>query len=448
MSMFRYDASDDAAGTAALERGENAQQRSGAPEGSKLRFWRKAATMEDAARPRGSGNVVRSWSSAALTILLAMGAVVVTAPSAEADPVSIGDAAPFAVLAGSAVSNSNLTRVIGDLGTSPGSSVTGFPPGIVTGTIHAGDSTAANAKSDVVAAYNDLSGRPPNATVPAELGSTTKTPGVYASTTGNFQINGTLTLDAQANPDALFVFKAATLTAAMSSTVTLTGGAQADNLYWVISDSATLNTFTTFRGDLIASNAITVNTRANAIGRLFTLNNAITISGAGSEPATLLQLPDDRPTTTTLSTNNNPARPGQSITFTANVNPTSGTLVPQGDVAFKDGDTVLGTAFQSTTQPAVFTTSSLGAGQHRMTAVYLGGTTFDGENPVNFAPSTSPSINEVVRTSLWSNADAPDIASYPDASAVTLGVKFKASTSGMVTGIRFYKGSLNTGTHT
>jgi hypothetical protein len=315
----------------------------------------------------------------------------------KAQSVSIGAAAPFAVLAGSNVTNTDLTRVIGDLGVSPGSTVTGFPPGTINGTTHAGDSTAANAKADVVTAYNNLTAMTPNATLPAELGNTTRTPGVYDSTTGNFQINGTLTLDAQANPDAIFVFKAATLTAAMSSTITLTGGAQANNLYWVISDSATLNTFTTFRGDLIAANAINVNTRANPIGRLFTLNNAITITGATSQPPTLIQLPDDRPTTTTLTSNNNPAKTGEPITFTATVQQTSGTLTPQGNVAFKDGNTVLGTAFfYSTTQPATFTTSTLSAGQHNITAVYLGGTTFDQEQPIHWAPSTSPTLNQTV----------------------------------------------------
>jgi hypothetical protein len=232
--------------------------------------------------------------------------------------------------------------------------------------------------------------------VAQELGGTTKTPGVYDSTTGIFQINGTLTLDAQANPDALFVFRAATLNAAMSSTITLTGGAQADNLYWVISNSATLNTFTTFRGNLIAANTISVAARANVIGRVFTLNNSIAITGADSQPPTLLRIPDDRPTTTTLSSDNNPSRAGQPVTFTADVHATGGALLPQGNVAFKDGDTVLGTAFHSSTQPATFTTSSLAPGQHNITAVYLGGTTFDHEEPVYFAPSTSAPLTQTV----------------------------------------------------
>ncbi|GAA0359946.1 DUF4082 domain-containing protein [Actinoallomurus spadix] len=389
-----------------------------------------------------------SWLSAALAAVLSLGAIVMTQESAQAQPVSIGAAAPFAVLAGSNVTNTNLTQVIGDVGTSPGAAVIGFPPGTITGTIHAGDSTAANAKADVVTAYNNLVARTPDATLPAELGNTTRTPGVYNSTTGNFQINGVLTLDAQANPDAIFVFKAATLSAAMSSTITLTGGAQANNLYWVISDSATLDTFTTFRGVLIAANAINVNVRANPIGHLFTLNNAVTITGATSQPPTLIQVPDDRPTTTTLTSNNNPARAGEPITFTATVQPTSGSLNPQGNVAFKDGDTVIGTAFfRSTAQPATFTTSTLSATQHSITAVYLGGTTFNSEQPINWAPSTSPTINQVVSTGLWSSADVPDVPSHNDPLAVTLGVKFTASASGTVMGIRFYKGSGNTGTH-
>ncbi|WP_460343857.1 DUF4082 domain-containing protein [Actinoallomurus acanthiterrae] len=452
MSMFRRNASNDAVGSTAPERGVNAQQRPGTPEPaanrSSVRPWRKRAAVNDAERPRSSRSIARSWLSAALTALLLMGAIVMTPGSAQAQSVSIGNAAPFAVLAGSNVTNTNLTRVIGDLGTSPGSSVTGFPPGTINGTIHAGDSTAANAKADVVTAYNNLTAMTPNATLPAELGNTTRTPGVYDSTTGDFQINGTLTLDAQANPDAIFVFKATTLTTAMSSTITLTGGAQANNLYWAISDSATLNTFTTFRGNLIANNAINVNSRANPIGHLFTLNNAITITGATSQPPTLIQLPDDRPTTTTLTSNNNPARTGEPVTLTATVQQNSGTLTPQGNVAFKDGNTVIGTAFfRSTTQPATLTTSTLTAGQHNLTAVYLGGTTFDGEQPIHWAPSTSPTLNETVSTSLWTSTDVPSVAAHNDALAVTLGVKFTASTSGTVTGIRFYKGSLNTGTH-
>ncbi|MCA2230520.1 hypothetical protein, partial [Nonomuraea aurantiaca] len=121
MSMFRHHASDDAAGTVALERGVNAQRRSEARERNRVPFWRKGAAVNDAGRSRGAESIRRSWPSAALAVALSMGAVVLTAGSAEAQPVSIGNAAPFAVLAGSAVSNTNQTRIIGDLGVSPGS---------------------------------------------------------------------------------------------------------------------------------------------------------------------------------------------------------------------------------------------------------------------------------------------------------------------------------------
>ncbi|MFI7059049.1 DUF4082 domain-containing protein [Streptosporangium canum] len=385
-----------------------------------------------------------------LALVLPMAVVVGTPHSANADPtpVNLGDAEPFGVLASSAVTNANLTAVTGDLGVSPGNSVTGFPPGTVSGTIHAGDGTATAAKADAVAAYNDIAGRTPDATVAPALGGTTKTPGVYASTNGTFGISGTLTLDAQGTPEAIFIFKATTLTAANVSNISLVGGAQADNLFWQITDTVNLGTYCTFRGNVLASESIMVNSGAAVFGRLFSLDDAIVLQGTGGLPATRVTLPNDPPTTTTLTSSLDPSKTGQAVTFTATVEGDIPSVVPAGQVVFKDGTTIIGSDYHDSEGPATFTISSLTEGDHPITAVYLGGDTFNHEQLIHFAPSTSPQlIQNVSANTLWDNTATPATQSQ-DPRAVTLGVKFKASTSGTIQGLRFYKGALNTGTHT
>jgi uncharacterized repeat protein (TIGR01451 family) len=192
--------------------------------------------------------------------------------------VPLGTAASFAVLAGSTVTNTGATTLKGDLGLSPGTSVTGFPPGQVNGSTHVADTVAAAAQTDLTAAYNDAAARPVTATVPVELGGTTLTPGVYASAAGTFGITGTLTLDAQGDPNAVFIFQAAsTLITAAASNVTLINGAQASNVFWVVGSSATLGTNSTLQGSVIALASITVTTGTSIDGRALARNGAITL---------------------------------------------------------------------------------------------------------------------------------------------------------------------------
>ncbi|WP_433240078.1 DUF4082 domain-containing protein [Streptosporangium sp. CA-135522] len=375
--------------------------------------------------------------------------IVVAPQAADADqaPVSLGDAASYAVLAGTAVGNTNLTAITGDLGVSPGSSVTGFPPGTVSGATHAGDSAAAAAKADLVAAYNDVAGRTPVTTVATELGGTTKVPGVYNSANGIFGITGTLTLDAQGEPDAIFIFKASTFSTANVSNVNLTNGAQAKNVFWQVSGTATLGTYSTFRGNVLALTSVTVSTGAAVSGRVFAINNGITLQGPTDPPKTRINVPNDPATTTALTSSANPSRRGSSVTFTATVSATSGSLVPQGQVLFKDGAVVIGSDLHNSSGPATLTTSGLEEGQHPITAVYLGGDTPSGEGIVHFAPSTSPELIQTVVTSLWDASTIPAVTAHSDPNAITVGVKFRATTDGAIRGIRFYKGSQNTGTH-
>lgn len=201
-------------------------------------------------------------------------------PSNGPLPVLLGTAANYAVLAGSTATSIGPTWVEdGDLGLSPGSAVTGFPPGIVSpGSIHISDGPAIQAQIDLVTAYNDAAGRGVDATLAAELGGTTVLPGVYDSLDTTFEITGTLTLDAQGDPNAVFIFQAgSTLNTAGGSQVVLSNGAQAGNVFWQVGSSATLGTYSTFRGNILALTSITLTTGADVEGRVLARNGAVTL---------------------------------------------------------------------------------------------------------------------------------------------------------------------------
>ena len=184
-------------------------------------------------------------------------------------PVNLNTAAPFAVLAGSTVTNTGFTTVIGNLGISPGTAVTGFGPGTVVGVQHLGDPTAAQAEADLTVAYNDAAGRTLcPVSIAGNLGGLTLTPGLYKSTSGLEVSSGDLTLDAQGNANAVFIFQmATTLTTTSGRHVLLTNGAQAANVFWQVGSSATLGTTTIFSGNIIAYQAITLQTGATLDGR-------------------------------------------------------------------------------------------------------------------------------------------------------------------------------------
>ncbi len=194
-------------------------------------------------------------------------------------PINLGSAASFGVLAGSTVTNTGLTVVDGDLGVNPGTAVTGFPPGIVKGTIHAGDATAAQAQADLTVAYDDAAGRAPDQifTDGFDLGGQILSSGVYNDPTSLF-LTGTLVLDGQGNPDAIFIFQTgSTFITSSGSLVTLIGGAQACNVFFQVGSSATLGTNTAFAGNILALTSITLNTGASIDGRALARNGAVTL---------------------------------------------------------------------------------------------------------------------------------------------------------------------------
>jgi hypothetical protein len=196
---------------------------------------------------------------------------------------SLGTAGAFAVLGGSAVTNTGPTVLNGNLGVSPGSAITGFPPGVVVppGTIHAADAIAAGAQSDNTIAYNALAGQPCNFNLTGQdLGGLTLIPGVYCFAT-SAQLTGTLTLDGQGDPNAVFVFQiGSTLTTASGSSVNIINGGSGCNLFWQVGSSATLGTATSFVGNILASTSITLNTGASVSGRTLAQNGAVTLDSS------------------------------------------------------------------------------------------------------------------------------------------------------------------------
>lgn len=204
-----------------------------------------------------------------------------SATSSNQAPVALGGAGPFAVLAGSTVTNTGATALTGDLGVSPGSAVTGFPPGTLTGTKHVANPTSAQAKVDLTTAYNDAAGRTlAPVTVAGNLGGLTLPPGLYKSTSSLMVSSGDLTLDAQGNPNAVFIFQiASTLTTTSGRAVILSGGAKASNVFWQVGSSATLGTTSAFKGTIMADQAITLKTGARLDGRALARIGAVALAG-------------------------------------------------------------------------------------------------------------------------------------------------------------------------
>jgi hypothetical protein len=350
-----------------------------------------------ATRPTAARQPVGAPSRLAIALALVVTTVVVGAigaPGASAAPsaVSLGSAAGYAVLGGSTITNTGATRIIGDLGLSPGTAVTGIPPGQVNGTQHVADGAALQAKNDLVTAYNDVAGRPNTAIVPVELGGTTVTPGVYASPAGTFGITGTVTLDAEGDPNAVFIFKAAsTLITASSSSVELVNGARACNVFWQVGSSATLGTYSIIRGNVMALASITSTTGVTVEGRLLAREAAVTLDTATITRSNCTQGPAATAlTTTSMVTSTNPCTVGQPVTFTASVVADTGTVIPGGLMVFIDSSDLIGVVAIDSTGHAVLTTSTLGAGLHVIRAVYIGGP--------GFAGSWSPMTFELVLT--------------------------------------------------
>jgi hypothetical protein len=213
-----------------------------------------------------------------ILVCLAFAAVPI---AANASPVGLGTAQSFVVLSGAGVTNTGPSVLNGDLGVSPGTSLSGFgPPAVVNGATHDNDAVASGAEADLTTAYNVAAGQPvppANELTGVDLGGLTLGPGAYGYST-SAQLTGQLTLDAHGNPNAQFVFViGTTLTTATASSVVLTDGASPCNVYWKVGSSATLGTSTAFEGNLLALTSVSLDESATVLGRVLARNGEVTL---------------------------------------------------------------------------------------------------------------------------------------------------------------------------
>jgi Ice-binding-like len=203
--------------------------------------------------------------------------VTVTSTTPPTPFVDLGTASPNGIMAGTAVTCVTGGIINADVSISPGNTVTGFGPCVITGVQHLGDALAAQGQIDLTTAYNTLAGLPcsPSNAIVGNLGGTTKPAGVYCTASG-IGVTGTLTLDGGGDPNATFIFQAGT-SLVTAGNVVLINGAQARNVYWQVGSSATIGTSSQWQGNILALTSITLVDNATLLGRALARNGAVSL---------------------------------------------------------------------------------------------------------------------------------------------------------------------------
>ncbi|MCP9001968.1 ice-binding family protein [Pseudarthrobacter sp. RMG13] len=295
-------------------------------------------------------------------VILAAAILLQQVPAFAATTVNLGTATSYSVLAGTTVTNTGLTTLQRDLGVSPGTAITGFPPGNSAGVTHAADAVALQAQSDVTIAYNNAAGQPLTTSVSGDLVGRTLTEGVYGSTS-SLALSGPLTLDGQGNPNSVFVFQAAsTLITASASSIILTNSAQACNVFWQVGSSATLGTASSFKGTILALTSITVETGATVEGRALARNGQVSLdTNVFISPSCATTPSTSAPATGTPTTTTQSPSPTAIDTTTPRANETESTpsesavpLAGTGGLGRNKGTNVDTAVSPSNGGPAVF----------------------------------------------------------------------------------------------
>ena len=309
-------------------------------------------------RPRQVVALTFASSVLGVAVLLAVGGPVASAATAS---VNLNSAQTFAVLASSTITNTGSSVISGDIGLSPGTSITGFPPGTDSGTMHTTDAAAAQAQTDLTAAYTDASTRTPTTSEPANLGGLTLGAGVYNVPSAAVIQSSPLTLNGAGDSTSVFIIQlSSTLTTASASSVVLENGAQACNVFWQVGSSATLGTNSTFVGTVMALASITATTGANVSGRLLARTGAVTLDTNNvtvptcSTPATTTTVATTTTTTVAPTTTTTVA---PTTTTTVQTTTTTSPVIPVGAPQTGFG----GTAGGSSSTSALIVLSALAA---------------------------------------------------------------------------------------
>ncbi len=278
---------------------------------------------------------VRRLGAALLALPVVAAVLLATAPTATAaiaPTVPLATSANYVVLGASTVTNTGDSILGGSLGLWPGTSITGFPPGLVLppGTTDTTNAAAQQAQADLTAAYVNAAGRPLDATMTADLANLNLPAGVYAGPSkGALSLTGPLVLDGAGDPNSVFIFQTdSTLITGSSSTVSLINGAQACNVFWQVGSSATLGTSSVFVGNILALTSITVNNSVTVHGRALARNGAVTLDNDTFIKPTCASL---TPGTGTGGSGSTTTTPGGSTPTTApDSTPTTGADAPGG----------------------------------------------------------------------------------------------------------------------
>ncbi len=374
---------------------------------SNLGFWDAHA---ESSHPMSRQGHRPLFAALAVVACTGVGLVATSGTSLAAEaPIELGTTASYAVLAGSTVTNTDPSVINGDVGLSPGPAITGFPPGTINGVTHISDAEAIQAKTDLVAAYDDAAGRTPATAVDVELGGTTLQPGVYVGPT--LEITGTLTLDGGGAADSVFVLKSNdTLITAGASEVSLINGAQACNVFWKVSESATLGASSDFIGTVLAGKSVTVGNDVDIQGRLLAQTAAVTLI---NDRITVPECDEDLPATTTTATPTT-ATPTTVTPTTAPATtstlPVTTTTAEPGTTTTLPVTTTTAAPATTTTLPATTTTPATTAPATTLPATTVPVTTIPGTTvpaPVTTVPvETIPGTTEPIVTSTTSSLPA------------------------------------------